>query len=142
MNNRQNKVTAKEKCTQRLLSLKKSLKSLEESRLFYLKEPNKNISVMALIKNFELSFELIWKALKYFLEHKEITKFKFARDIIKQAFHKSVIKNGELWITMLEDRNKLSHIYDEVLAEQTAKQISEEYTAEIKDLYQKLKKEL
>ena len=142
MGKNQNKVTAKEKCAQRLLSLEKSLKSLETAYQLYRKEPNKNIPVMALIKNFELSFELSWKALKYFLEYKEIVKFKFARDIIKQAFHKSIIKEGQLWINMLEDRNKLSHIYDESLAAQTAGKISGEYIKEIKTLYQTLKKEL
>lgn len=142
MNKHHKKVTAKEKCEQRLLSLKKSLKSLKEAHSFYLKEPNKHIHIMALVKSFEFSFELSWRVLKYFLEYKEAAKFQFARDIIKQAFHKAVIEEGGIWINMLEDRNRLSHIYDEKMTLEIIKKISTEYIKEMEKFYQTIKKEL
>ena len=142
MNEYHKKITAKEKCEQRLLSLKKALQSLKEAHSFYSKEPNKNIHIMALVKSFEFSFELSWKVLKYFLEYKEVVKFQFARDIIKQGFHKAVIEEGEIWIDMLEDRNKLSHIYDEKMTEEIIEKISTRYIKEMEKLYQTIKKEL
>jgi len=142
MSGHQRKITAKEKCEQRLLSLKKALVSLKEARDFYLKEPDKNIHVMALVKSFEFSFELSWKALKYFLEYKEVVQFRFTRDIIKQAFRRAVIEQGDLWINMLEDRNRMSHVYDEKMAEWMAEKISKKYIVEMENLYQTIKKEL
>ena len=135
-------LSAKEKCLMRLASLEKALSAFEEARQAYSKDPKKHIHIMALIKSFEISFELGWKALKSFLEHKEIVKLRFAREAIKHAFHKSVIKDGRLWIYMLEDRNKLSHIYDAALADQMAKKISKNYIKEITSLFHVLKKEL
>ena len=142
MSQKQKKVTAKEKCRQRLLSLEKSLESLNESHDYYIKEPERNIHIMALIKSFELSFELSWLVLKYFIQYKEINNFKYARDIIKYAFNKGIIQDGDLWINMLEIRNKLSHVYDAQMVQKFVKIISKKYIKEINNSYHFLKKEL
>ena len=136
------KITAKEKCRQRLLSLEKALKSFKEAHSFYLKDPENKIYTMALIQSFEFSFELSWVALKYFIQYKEIIKLKYAIDIIKQAFNKNIIKDGELWMEMLETRNKLSHIYNEQMAQTFIKEISTKYFKEINNFYHFLKKEI
>ena len=86
MNKYREKITAKEKCKQRLLSLEKSLKSLKEAHAFYLKEPDKTIHIMALVKSFEFSFELSWKALKYFLEYKEVIKISVCQRYYQASF--------------------------------------------------------
>ena len=142
MSKKQKKITAKEKCQQRLISLEKSIKSFEESYSIYRKEPDKNNNIMALVKSFEISFELSWKALKYFFEYKDIVEIKFARDIIKQAFQKNIIQDGQLWMDMLEDRNNLVHIYDLLMAKELIKDISRKYKQAIKNLYQTLQKEI
>ena len=134
-------LSAKEKCERRLSRLERSLSSLEEASKAYRAAPEKQIYIMALAKSFELSFELCWKALKDFLEHKGSAQLKFARDVIKLAFRQAVIKDGQLWINMLEDRNRLSHIYDEALARQMAEKISKSYVEEIASLTRLLKKE-
>lgn len=128
---------AKEKCRQRLLSLGKSLESLEAARAAYLRDPG-HIHTMALIKSFEMSFELGWKALKDFLEHKEAARLRFAREAIKHAFHKEVIKDGQIWINMLEDRNRLAHVYEESLANQMAEKICQTYIKELAALKKEL----
>ncbi len=133
---------AKEKCKQRLHELKNALQSFEEAHSFYLKNPDHNIYAMALIQGFEFSFELSWVALKYFIQYKEVSQFKYARDIIKQAFNKDIIKDGSMWLDMLEDRNNLSHVYNENMAKKIIENISKKYIVEIKNLYNYLTKEL
>ena len=43
---------------------------------------------------------------------------------------------------MLEDRNKLSHIYDEKMTVKIIEKISTKYIKEMEKLYQTIKKEL
>ncbi len=142
MNQKQEKITAKEKCRQRLLSLENALESFKEAHSFYLKDPENKIYSMALIQSFEFSFELSWVALKYFIQYKDLATFKYATDIIKQAFNKDIIKDDNLWMDMLECRNKLSHVYDEQIARKFVKEISNKYIKEIDNIYHFLKKEL
>ena len=132
----------KEKCKQRLQELKNALQSFEEAHSFYLKNPDHKIYMLALIQSFEFSFELSWVALKYFIQYKEVSQFKYARDIIKQAFNKDIIKDGSMWLDMLEDRNNLSHVYNEDMAKEIIESISNKYIMEIKKLYNYLTKEL
>ena len=135
-------ISAKEKCRERLQKLEKALLSFEEAHSFYLKNPDHKIYAMALIQSFEFSFELSWVSLKYFMQYKEANQIKYARDIIKQAFNKGVIKNGALWLDMLKDRNNLSHVYDQVLTEEIVENISTKYIIAIKKLYDYLTKEI
>ncbi|OHB28751.1 MAG: nucleotidyltransferase [Desulfuromonadaceae bacterium GWC2_58_13] len=65
-----------------------------------------------LIQRFEYTFELSWKTLKDYLASNEVD-VKFPRDVVKQAFHYDVIKDGEVWMDMLEKRNLIAHTYNE-----------------------------
>lgn len=66
---------------------------------------------------------------------------KYARDVIKQAFHKGVISDGQAWLDMLENRNKLSHVYDKALTKNIIQQISSVYVRLMEDIYARLKEE-
>lgn len=71
------------------------------------------------IQLFELTFELAWKTLKDYLES-EGYNVKSPRETIKQAYQSEMIDDGHGWLQMLEQRNILTHIYNEeesVLAE-------------------------
>lgn len=52
---------------------------------------------------------------------------KFPREIIKAAFHYEVIKDGEVWMDMLEKRNILANTYNEERFNFAIKKIKEEY---------------
>lgn len=71
-----------------------------------------SIIVDGTIQRFEFTFELAWKLAKAVLKHNGI-EVDTPRIVIKEAFKAKLIKEGEDWIDMLEDRNKASHIYDE-----------------------------
>jgi len=76
------------------------------------KETTTDINQVALIGAFEFTFELGWKTLKDYLDFGGV-QVSLPREVIKQAFHHTLIEDGETWIKMLEDRNILSHVYDE-----------------------------
>lgn len=64
------------------------------------------------IQRFEFTFELAWKLAKNILNYQGIEAAN-PRDVIKEAFQQGLIKDGDGWIAMLEDRNRTSHVYDE-----------------------------
>ena len=87
-----------------------------------------------LIQRFEYTFELAWKTLKDYLESKEV-EVKFPRDVIKAAFHYEIIKDGEVWMDMLEKRNLLAHTYDEERFNFAIKMIKEQYYGAITQVH-------
>ena len=62
------------------------------------------------IQRFEFMFELLWKALKIYLKHEGVD-VKTPREALKAAFRVGLIKDEDVCLDMLEDRNRLSHIY-------------------------------
>ena len=133
---------AKKNFEKKLFSFNKALQSLKEVHSVYLKKPDQKIPQMALIKSFELTFELSWTALQSFFKSQGYIEVNSPKGIIKEAFTKEIIQDGQLWIDMLDIRNRLSHVYDESMFKEIAKKITKEYVQEIEKLYQKLKEEI
>ena len=92
------------------------------------------------IQIYEFTFELAWKTVKDFLEEKDVD-VKFPRDTIKEGFMFEIIKNGDVWMDMLQKRNLMSHTYDKKNAELAYNLIVSEYFEELFDVYKTLKKE-
>lgn len=92
------------------------------------------------IQIYEFTFELAWKTMKDYLEDKQVT-VKFLRDVIKEGFSYEIIKNGDIWMDMLQKRNLMSHTYNEKNAQLAYNLIVEEYFKEIYDVYITLKNE-
>ncbi len=92
------------------------------------------------IQRFEYTFELAWKTLKDYLEFKGIILEEITpRNVIKQAFAAKVIKDGEPWIKMLTQRNKLSHTYNQKIFDLSFDLIKNEFVLLLEDFYMYLK---
>lgn len=94
--------------------------------------PNE-IEVQGIIQSFEFTFELAWKTLKDYLESQGV-ECVFPRDVLKEAFHYGILEDGEIWLEMLSKRNLLAHTYDENLAAEAFRLISETYFKQIQKL--------
>lgn len=92
------------------------------------------------IQRFEFTFELLWKTIKVFLEDKGIL-CKSPKDCLQQAFKYGLISDEELFLKMLNDRNKTSHLYDQSASEDIFKNIKSDYSEAISDLLNKIKSE-
>ncbi len=68
------------------------------------------------IKRFEFTMELAWKTIQDILNSRGYLDIKGPKPVIKQAFRDEIISDGQEWINMLDDRNKSSHLYNEVIA--------------------------
>jgi nucleotidyltransferase substrate binding protein (TIGR01987 family) len=85
------------------------------------------------IQRFEFTFELLWKALKIYLENQGII-VKTPRDSFAQAFRINIISDEKIFLDMLEDRNNASHIYDEETSKKIFNRIKENYELKIKEV--------
>jgi nucleotidyltransferase substrate binding protein (TIGR01987 family) len=83
------------------------------------------------IQRFEFTFELSWKLAKAVLEYNGI-EASTPRAVIKEAYKAKMVKDGQAWIDMLEDRNKTSHIYDEAQALEIYNKIKNNHYATLK----------
>lgn len=93
-----------------------------------------------IIQRFEYTFELAWKTLKDYIEYSGIIIDETTpRKVIKKAFETNIIKNGDLWIKMLIQRNLLSHTYNQETFDVSIDLIKNEYIALLEDFYLFLK---
>lgn len=111
---------------QRFENLQSAYARLQEAAISNGQMPENALIKMALIKAFEMTFELSWKTMKDFLNYNGIA-VKLPREIIKQAFANDIITDGQLWIDMLEDRNLMTHAYDEERANLAIEHIRQHY---------------
>jgi nucleotidyltransferase substrate binding protein (TIGR01987 family) len=122
---------------QRFDNLQSAYQRLQHAIQVNEQTPNNDLIQMALIKAFEMTFELSWKTMKDYLNYNGID-VKLPREVIKQAFANDIIVNGQLWMDMLEDRNLMAHTYDEARAIKAVNHICQHYIAGLNDLHQYL----
>jgi nucleotidyltransferase substrate binding protein (TIGR01987 family) len=96
--------------------------------------PDDDLIQMALVKAFEMTFELAWKTMKDYLKFNGIDA-KLPREVIKQAFANDIIDDGQLWIDILENRNVMAHVYDEARAHETVRRICQSYMSALEQLH-------
>ncbi|MBQ2081877.1 MAG: nucleotidyltransferase substrate binding protein, partial [Treponema sp.] len=67
------------------------------------------------IGQFNLTFELAWKALQAVLRlhGAEVSSSGSPREILQAGFKAGFIENSVVWLSMLKKRNESTHIYDE-----------------------------
>jgi len=117
-------------------SLKKLIaahKKLEEGLEQAIDELDKD----GIIQRFQFTFELLWKALKIYLEYQGII-VKTPRDSFIEAFRIDLFDDEKLFLDMLEDRNSTAHIYDKETSEKIFNRIKEKYSSEIAKLIRQL----
>jgi len=90
------------------------------------------------IRRFKLTFELFWKALKLFLREEGV-EARTPRDVFKEAFKLEWFDNEELFLNMLEDRNKTSHIYDSKTSREIFQRVKKDYVSAIEKILLRLK---
>ncbi|MDP9195774.1 MAG: nucleotidyltransferase substrate binding protein [Pseudomonadota bacterium] len=90
------------------------------------------------VQRFEFTAELFWKVLKYALEQqKEEAPFPKLR--LKKAFQAGWIRDEQIWLRILDDRNLTSHIYNEAIAAEIATRVPG-YLSAMENLYAVLEK--
>lgn len=111
-----------------------NLAVLEKS---YDEDRNNEFIISGIIDKFSIQFELGWKVLKELLIYEGALAGKSGspRQIIKEAYRIFDFMDEKIWLSMLQDRNDTSHIYDGNMAKRLVARILEEYIPEFRALY-------
>ncbi|MBF0361840.1 MAG: nucleotidyltransferase substrate binding protein [Oligoflexia bacterium] len=98
-----------------------------------------DIEKSGLIKYFEFCFELSWKAIQKIARTKGISdEIASPKSAFRIAFSQGWIQDEVKWISMLNDRNIMSHTYNFLDAEKVFLKIPD-YSLEMEKLLIKLK---
>jgi len=96
-----------------------------------------------IIQRFEYTCELAWKTIKDYLEHAGVVLDKITpKSVILAAVEAKVITDREQWMQALDDRNKMSHVYNHGTFAQIIENIDQMYFSLFDQLYEKLFKEI
>jgi len=95
-----------------------------------------SIVIDGTIQRFEFTFELAWKLQRVILNYRGI-EANTPRDVIKEAYRAYLIGDGDGWISMLDDRNMTTHIYNESKALEIYKKIKDNHLKLLLELAEK-----
>lgn len=98
-----------------------------------------DLEQQGLIQGFEFTHELAWNVLKDFLEYQGIHNLIGSKDAVRSAFKNGLLENGDTWMTMILDRNRSSHTYNQEIAAEIAGRILAEYYPEFRKLAARFK---
>ncbi len=95
------------------------------------------------IQRFEFAMELAWKTVKDFMEHEgQVIVPITPRNVLKEAFAARILKDGQVWIDMLDNRNLLSHTYDAETFDKAVLAIRDRYQPALEELHEWLMKQM
>ena len=97
----------------RLVSLRTALGRLDDA----LAQPKTEWTRDSAIQRFEFTFELAWKAVATVAQAHGV-EARSPREPFKQAFALGWVTDEDVWLRMLDDRNRTTHTYNEAVAEE------------------------
>ena len=113
--------------------LKNAVQRLEEAIDCYKKSPD-DVKRDGVIQRFEFCEELSWKTLRLYLIDQGFSDLKSPKSVLREAYAYEIIDDEDVWITIMNDRNLTSHIYDEKTAEEIFNRICTKHLPVLKKL--------
>lgn len=105
---------------------------------------NDEIYRMGVIGQFNLTFELAWKALQAVLRLHAVNGAEMGspREILKLGFSNGFISDSDVWLLMLTKRNENVHIYDDEAIDELIVMIRDSFIPAFRKLAEVLKDKL
>ena len=115
-----------------------SLKNMKE--IYDYDEPYNTVVLTGLVGLYEICFEQSWKMMKEILEIHgyEEGATGSPKIILRTAYRAGMIKNEDSWLSALQERNNVTHSYNEKIALEIVRQAK----AIFYDLFVQLKDEI
>ena len=123
---------------QRFANYEKAFLKLKEGIDLYAENAN-DLEKEGIIQRFEFTHELAWKVMKDFLQAKGIIEIIGSSDATRLAFQNDLIQNGDVWMQMIESRNRTVHTYQDTILEVEYLKIVKDYYLVFSDFYTKMK---
>ena len=96
----------------------------------------------AIINAYQYTFELFWKTLQKYMKEQELLDELGPGSVIRTAFQYNIIEDGQVYMSMLKDRNLITHTYKEDVAEDIHRAIKESYIDELEEFIKYFEKKL
>jgi len=125
---------------QRFDNFQRVFLELEEAVLLSQKRSLSKLENQGLIQGFEYTHELAWNMIKDYLEEQGIFGLIGSKNTIREAFKLGILKEGEIWMNMIQSRNQTSHTYNTTLADQVVYDIIHKYFYQFKEIIEEFKK--
>jgi nucleotidyltransferase substrate binding protein (TIGR01987 family) len=122
---------------QRFHSFRQALGRLREAVLLTKKRNLSDLERQGMIQAFEFTHELAWNTLRDYLKERGETALHGSKDATRKAFQIELITDGDVWMEMIESRNRSTHTYNELTAIEIAGQITNSYF----DAFEKFEKQ-
>ena len=126
---------------QRFANYEKALNHLTEA-LHQFGENPIDIIKEGIVQRFEFTHELAWKVMKDFLEYEGFQNITGSRSATREAFNKGLLEQGQVWMDMIESRNKTVHTYDEAILEAEFTKIQKLYAPLFQKFAEKMRTHL
>jgi len=95
----------------------------------------------SVIKRFEISFELLWKLIKRIADSENLECYS-PKSCLKLAYQMGLIKDEEIFLSILEYRNLLVHTYNEFEAENVYNFVKQKGLCAFQDILSELGKKI
>ena len=95
----------------------------------YMEDLQNEFIISGIIDKFYIQFELAWKVLKELLRYEgnSIANTGSPREIIKAAYSVYEFIDETIWLSMLKERNNMTHVYDGNEAKELVNKIIVQY---------------
>ncbi|MDD2759125.1 MAG: nucleotidyltransferase substrate binding protein [Methylomonas sp.] len=113
---------------QRFQNYKKALSQLTQALEQY-DETAEALIKEGILQRFEFTHELAWKVMKDFLEYEGYQNITGSRSASRLAFSIDLLDDGQVWMDMIESRNRTVHTYDETVLEQEFAKVQDLYAS-------------
>ncbi|NCD42764.1 MAG: nucleotidyltransferase [Bacteroidia bacterium] len=123
---------------QRFDNYSKALQQLRAAVELAEKRDLSDLERQGLVQAFEFTHELAWNVIKDFYEYQGTTGLQGSRDAVRLAFKRGLIDAGDVWMDMIESRNRTSHTYDEKTAQEIMGDVRYIYYPEFRKLHEVL----
>jgi nucleotidyltransferase substrate binding protein (TIGR01987 family) len=122
---------------QRFQNFKRAFHQLSAAAELAQQRDLSDLEQQGVIQVFEFTHELAWNTLKDFLDARGTPNLFGSKDATREAFSAGLIEDGEVWMEMIESRNKSTHTYDSATAQSIASAITSRYVPAFKKFQQK-----
>ncbi len=119
---------------QRLDNYQRALIHLQSAVELMAQRELSQLERQGVIQAFEFCWELAWKLMKDYLQWQGISDLSGPRDATREAFRQGLVKDGQIWMAMLQDRNRTAHTYNEATMLELLSVIRGSYATELSAL--------
>ena len=117
---------------QRFDSYQDALAQLQSAVVLANQKALSDLEKQGVIKCFEYTYEMAWNTLKDFLEFQGVSGIFGPKDTVKEAFKRNLIRNGDIWLDMIKNRNRTVHTYNREVLETIYHAVCESYFDELR----------